>query len=101
MDENLKKFLIDVMSLSEDVVAICDQLGAMRSILAFSNLDRMRAHIVKDVNFEKLSVIDADQILWVSHSKSATQKVLTVSFSISCPNMCDMKKSCHRAALTN
>merc|ERR1712130_472148 len=66
MDENLKKFLIDVMSLSDEVVAICNKLGAMRSILAFSNLDRMRANIVKDANFEKLSVIDADQILWLS-----------------------------------
>merc|ERR1712130_301233 len=70
MDENLKKFLIDVMSLSDEVVAICNKLGAMRSILAFSNLDRMRANIVKDANFEKLSVIDADQILWVRHSLS-------------------------------
>ena len=66
MDEKLKTFLTDVLSISDNVVNMCDNLGAMRSILAFSNLDRMKVEIKKDENFQKLSVIDADLVLWVS-----------------------------------
>ena len=65
MDESLKHFLQEVLLLSSEVVEICSKLGAMRSILAFSNLDRMRQSIEKDENFSKLSVIDADLLLWV------------------------------------
>merc|ERR1711937_1015616 len=66
MDESLKHFLQEVLLLSSEVVEICSKLGAMRSILAFSNLDRMRQSIEKDENFSKLSVIDADLLLWVA-----------------------------------
>lgn len=69
MDENLKKFLMEVLSLSTEVVDICGNLGAMRSILAFSNLDRMKESIIKDDNFCKLSVIDADMVLWVNFKR--------------------------------
>jgi hypothetical protein len=72
MDEKLKTFLTDVLSISDNVVNMCDNLGAMRSILAFSNLDRMKVEIKKDENFQKLSVIDADLVLWVSLYNFAT-----------------------------
>jgi len=65
MNENLKQFLTDVLSLSNEVVEICGNLGAMRSILAFSNLDRIKDNIIKDEKFSTLSVIDADMVLWV------------------------------------
>ena len=68
MDESLRIFLQDVLALSSEVVELCAKLGAMRSILAFSNLDRMRQSIEKDPHFSKLSVIDADLLLWVGES---------------------------------
>lgn len=66
MDETLKEYLTKV--LSESVVEVCDQLGAMKNLLAFSNLDRMRDDLKQNDNFAKISMLDANLLLWVSLS---------------------------------
>ena len=66
MDETLKEYLTKV--LSESVVKVCDQLGAMKNLLAFSNLDRMRDDLKQNDNFAKISMLDANLLLWVSLS---------------------------------
>ncbi len=63
MDENLKTFIGKV--LSESVVEVCDQLGAMKNLLAFSNLDRMSDDLKKNENFAMISMLDANLLLWV------------------------------------
>ena len=63
MDENLKTYLDKVLSGS--VVEVCDQLGAMKNLLAFSNLDRMSEDLKKNENFAKISMLDANLLLWV------------------------------------
>ncbi|CAG5091713.1 Oidioi.mRNA.OKI2018_I69.PAR.g13209.t1.cds [Oikopleura dioica] len=64
MDEALKEYLTKV--LSESVVEVCDQLGAMKNLLAFSNLDRMRDDLKQNDNFAKISMLDANLLLWIS-----------------------------------
>ena len=63
MDENLKTYIGKV--LSESVVEVCDQLGAMKNLLAFSNLDRMSDDLKKNESFSKISMLDANLLLWV------------------------------------
>ena len=104
MDESLKHFLQEVLLLSSEVVEICSKLGAMRSILAFSNLDRMRQSIEKDENFSKLSVIDADLLLWVRKFFPKIENFYLFSKNeifYRLPNMFGTKKSCQLATLTN
>jgi len=64
MDENLKSYILSV--LSESVVEVCDQLGAMKNLLAFSNLDRMCDDLKRNENFSKISMLDANLLLWIS-----------------------------------
>ena len=68
MDENLKAYIGKV--LSESVVDVCDQLGAMKNLLAFSNLDRMSDDLKKNESFSKISMLDANLLLWVKKINS-------------------------------